>query len=266
MKRSREAEDEPDSDCAVVGDHDSPEPPANTDELPATKITYLDPSDHSITGEDVIMRCHLPGHKDGMAFRSYDEYQSHYHKAHTNRCLECRKNFPSSHLLSVHIEECHDSFVAVKRERGEHTFSCFVEGCERKCMTHQKRRMHLIDKHMYPKNFFFAVTKAGIDGRSSLLIEEGHHRRRSSVGNPNNAKSLRRRSGQQEPTTSPGEAGQSTAGGAKTTQAKAQPTTGHSERPDTDMEDLAGAMSSLQFIPNAVRFGRGGGKAGFAKK
>ncbi|KAG7121462.1 hypothetical protein HYQ44_003813 [Verticillium longisporum] len=236
-------QDEPDSDCAVVGDHDSPEPPANTDELPATKITYLDPSDHSITGEDVIMRCHLPGHKD-----------------------ECRKNFPSSHLLSVHIEECHDSFVAVKRERGEHTFSCFVEGCERKCMTHQKRRMHLIDKHMYPKNFFFAVTKAGIDGRSSLLIEEGHHRRRSSVGNPNNAKSLRRRSGQQEPTTSPGEAGQSTAGGAKTTQAKAQPTTGHSERPDTDMEDLAGAMSSLQFIPNAVRFGRGGGKAGFAKK
>ncbi|KAG7120783.1 hypothetical protein HYQ45_014744 [Verticillium longisporum] len=213
MKRSREAEDEPDSDCAVVDDHDSPEPPANTDELPATKITYLDPSDHSITGEDVIMRCHLPGHKD-----------------------ECRKNFPSSHLLSVHIEECHDSFVAVKRERGEHTFSCFVEGCERKCMTHQKRRMHLIDKHMYPKNFFFAVTKAGIDGR------------------------------QQEPTTSPGEAGQSTAGGAKTTQAKAQPTTGHSERPDTDMEDLAGAMSSLQFIPNAVRFGRGGGKAGFAKK
>lgn len=35
---------------------------------------------------------------------------------------------------------------------------------------------------------------------------------------------------------------------------------------DASMEDLAGAMSALQFIPSSVRFGRGGRKAGFAKR
>lgn len=30
-------------------------------------------------------------------------------------------------------------------------YGCFIEGCERKCSTPQKRRMHLIDKHMFPK-------------------------------------------------------------------------------------------------------------------
>lgn len=30
-------------------------------------------------------------------------------------------------------------------------FGCFVEGCERKCSTPQKRRRHLIDKHMFPR-------------------------------------------------------------------------------------------------------------------
>lgn len=37
------------------------------------------------------------------------------------------------------------------------------------------------------------------------------------------------------------------------------------EAPDTKMDDLAGAMSSLQFVPSAVKFGRGRGKTGFAK-
>ncbi|MBE3046571.1 hypothetical protein IMZ48_29385, partial [Candidatus Bathyarchaeota archaeon] len=45
-------------------------------------------------------------------------------------------------------------------------------------MTPQKRRLHLIDKHTYPKNFFFALTKEGIDGRNSLLLEAGHRRRK----------------------------------------------------------------------------------------
>ncbi|KAG2017135.1 hypothetical protein GB937_005733 [Aspergillus fischeri] len=30
-------------------------------------------------------------------------------------------------------------------------YSCFIEDCDRKCSTPQKRRMHLIDKHMFPK-------------------------------------------------------------------------------------------------------------------
>ncbi|KAJ4262199.1 hypothetical protein NW757_000464 [Fusarium falciforme] len=210
------------------------------------------------------MRCNLPPHREPLAFKTYDEYEVHYNKSHTNRCLECRKNFPSEHLLNVHIEECHDPLVTVKREKGEHTYSCFVEGCERKCMTHQKRRMHLIDKHMYPKNFFFAVTRDGIDGRRSLLNDGSHHRRRSSTNSQVTKGSRRRASlleaeganSQQEP-KSP-----KTPKSPKAQKEEKKPDSDKS--PDTEMADLAGAMSSLSFVPPSIRFGRG--RAGFSKR
>jgi hypothetical protein len=125
MKRSREVEDEHDiehgaADYQITDQQYIPG-------LQTAKVAELDPGNpllRDVTGVD--MRCSLPGHVETLSFKSYDEYQSHYQKAHTNRCLECRNNFPSSHLLGVHIEECHDSFVAVKREKGEHTVSTQV--------------------------------------------------------------------------------------------------------------------------------------------
>lgn len=142
-------------------------------------------------------------------------------------------------------------------------YSCFVEGCERKCMTHQKRRMHLIDKHMYPKNFFFAVTRDGIDGRRSLLNDSSSHHRRRSSTNSQATKNSRRRASLKEGETSPSQQE------PKSQQEPRSPTAQRVERkeekvkPDTDMTDLAGAMSSLSFVPPSVRFGRG--RAGFAK-
>ncbi|KAF9875493.1 C2H2 type zinc finger domain protein [Colletotrichum karsti] len=269
MKRSREDEEEP-----FAADNDRNSPAVSLDEggSRATKIAELETS--AVSSEDFAMRCSLPPHRDAIAFKSYDEYEAHYIKTHTNRCLECGRNLPSEHLLNVHHEECHDSFAAVKRERGEHTYSCFVEGCERKCMTPQKRRMHLIDKHMYPKNFFFAVTKEGIDGRRSLLVEGGHHRRKSSTAVA--SKESKRKSSILESSSTQGETkmevdekkGGKEARAASSSGQATQPTTqpDPTERPDTDMEDLAGAMSALQFVPNSVRFGRGGGRAGFAKR
>lgn len=109
--------------------------------------------------------------------------------------------------------------------------------------------MHAIDKHMFPKNYFFAVTKEGIDGRSSLLLGQSHHRRRSSA-----AKGM-------AIGTSPGkETGfQAKSSGREHVQ------DAH-ERPDSEMEDLAGAMSSLQFVPTSIRFGRAGNRPGFARR
>lgn len=134
-------------------------------------------------------------------------------------------------------------------------------------MTPQKRRMHLIDKHGFPKNYFFAVTREGVDGRRSLLVEAGHHRRKSS--NAFSAtKESKRRSSILDTTTSQGGEESQKAGDAaaklETSSVPAQPAI--TERPDTEMEDLAGAMSALNFVPNSVRFGRGGGRAGFAKR
>ncbi|KXJ97214.1 hypothetical protein Micbo1qcDRAFT_156030 [Microdochium bolleyi] len=195
------------------------------------------------------MRCTLPPHREPVAFRSYGDYEAHYSKEHVYRCAECHRNLPSAHYLGLHFEECHDPFAAVKRDKGEHTYSCFAEDCDRKCRTPQKRRMHAIDKHMFPKNYFFAVTKEGVDGRSSLLMGPGYHRRRSSV-----AKS----------TAISSSAGKETAKEARHS-SEGNSQVSH-ERPDSEMEDLAGAMSSLQFVPTSIRFGRAGKKAGFVRQ
>ncbi|CEJ89265.1 hypothetical protein VHEMI05118 [[Torrubiella] hemipterigena] len=197
------------------------------------------------------MRCSLPPHKEPLAFRTYPEYEAHYHSFHLNRCIECRKNFPSNHLLGVHIEECHDPLVRVKREQGERTFSCFVEGCDRKCSTHQKRRMHLIDKHMYPKNYFFGVTKDGIDGRRSLINDGGHRRRRSSAASQTGAK------------TRPNETQSAASKNSLKPQDLPEEESTEKMSIDPEVEDITGAMSALNFVPPSVRFGRG--RAGFAK-
>jgi hypothetical protein len=139
----------------------------------------------------------------------------------------------------------------VQQANPDPQFSCFVEGCERKCRTPQKRRMHLIDKHMYPKNFFFAITREGVDGRRSMLLEGGHRRRRSSTV----TKQSRRNS-----LIEPGKGDEQTEPSVKDEDTSQSRT----ERTDVDMDELAGAMSSLNFVPRSIRFGRGG-RAGFAK-
>lgn len=123
--------------------------------------------------------------------------------------------------------------------------------------------MHMIDKHMYPKNYFFAITKEGIDGRRSLLVEGGHRRRQSSTSAQ--AKESRRRESlqgaggdqQQQKKDSKAEAAEKSSKGETAT-------AGSHEKPDTEMEDLTGAMSSLQFVPPSVRFGRQ--RAGFSRR
>jgi hypothetical protein len=111
--------------------------------------------------------------------------------------------------------------------------------------------MHLIDKHMYPKNFFFAITREGVDGRRSMLLEGGHRRRRSSTV----TKQSRRNS-----LIEPGKGDEQTEPSVKDEDTSQSRT----ERTDVDMDELAGAMSSLNFVPRSIRFGRGG-RAGFAK-
>ncbi|KAI1180439.1 hypothetical protein F4777DRAFT_530319 [Nemania sp. FL0916] len=256
MKRSREPEEE-DSEASHDSGLGTPQP--------ATKITELDDSAVD-TGSDIAMRCSLPPHREVLSFTTYGDYETHYNKLHTNRCAECSKNFPSEHLLGVHFEDCHDVFVAVKREKGEHTYSCFVEGCERKCRTPYKRRSHLIDKHMYPKNYFFALTKDGIDGRHSLLLDGGHRRRRSSTATTASvSKTVQRRQSLRQ-TEVPEPQKEDREKASPVVSQKPLETHPPAEAPDVEMDGLVGAMSSLKFVPPSVKFGRGRGKTGFAKR
>ncbi|KKZ60497.1 hypothetical protein EMCG_04861 [[Emmonsia] crescens] len=159
---------------------------------PRGKAAHLDDQN----GGQEVMRCSLPPHREPISFSTYEDYGVHYAQAHVNRCSECGKNFPTAHFLTLHIEELHDPLIATRRERGEKTFACFVEGCDRKCSTGQKRRLHLIDKHQFPKLYNFSIVNAGIDQYNSMLRGgmAPTHRRRVSVPNSTQHESrLRRR-------------------------------------------------------------------------
>jgi hypothetical protein len=88
----------------------------------ASKLLHLDP-DSGEAQSVTEMRCSLPPHRQTLTFASYEDYDIHYAKTHTNRCVECRKNFPTEHFLNLHIEENHDALISVRRERGEKTVS-----------------------------------------------------------------------------------------------------------------------------------------------
>lgn len=242
------------------------------DAIDPLKIIHLDASDLS---QADVMRCSLPGHKPNLAFTSFDDYEVHYNKAHVNRCVECRKNFPTPHFLSLHQAENHDPLAAIRKERGEKTFACFVEGCDKVCSGPQKRKLHLIDKHMFPKDYDFYIVNDGIDRKTSLL-RAGRQRRRTSLVHQKVAKKDR---GEQKQTTAddkpapndsskmdielpeqPSDTAETVAG------RDSLPATAQESSTAMDVDGLTGAMSSLRFVPPSIRFGgRGRGRAGLSK-
>ena len=128
--------------------------------------------------------------------------------------------------------------------------------------------MHLIDKHLFPKDYDFFVVNDGIDRRSSML-RSGRHRRKSSATQQtaNTEERARNRSSTLETTTEIGD----TDDGKETNQVESpegsKGLTPGSSQDDTEMEGLTGAMSALKFVPPSVRFGRGRGKGrgGFSR-
>jgi hypothetical protein len=93
----------------------------------SSKILQLDPESPSSSGEaptTTEMKCSLAPHKEILSFSSIEAFEVHYKKVHLNRCLECRRNFPTEHFLNLHIEENHDAIVGVRKERGEKTVGC----------------------------------------------------------------------------------------------------------------------------------------------
>ena len=228
------------------------------------KYTSLEPEE-----ETPAMRCLLAPHKP-LDFATYTEYESHYQKTHTNRCTDCKRNFPSSHFLSLHIAENHDPIVATKRDADEKTYACFVEGCEKVCIDWKKRRSHLVDKHGFPKNYDFLVVDHGIDGRRSMLrpgVDAQGHRKSS-------RERERRSSSATEETQSTEATSLSERNGALSPDAGREPKEASSSRKDagpardaatTNVDELTTSMSSLKMVPRSITFGKRKGRSGFAK-
>ncbi|KAL7889855.1 hypothetical protein AOLI_G00021130 [Acnodon oligacanthus] len=101
-------------------------------------------------------RCHIAGCK--QLFDTLEGYEHHYNSLHRHVCSNCKRSFPSNHLLDIHILEWHDSLFQVMAEK-QCMYQCLVEGCGLKFQTSKERKDHLITVHSYPSDFRFDRTK-----------------------------------------------------------------------------------------------------------
>lgn len=192
-------------------------------------------------------------------------------------------------------------FAVVKREKGEKIYACFVEDCDKICISFGKRRAHLIDKHYYHKNFNFSIVDTGIDRATSLLTTSPPRKSRTRVrrvseasNNPTATPAAHedkpKTTGSEEngmdidsegmPVEKPKNVQQQS---RKHTRSVSEPATATVEDDDaenvkgsgfisgkadndTDMTDLTSKMSAIRFVPPRVRFGRRGGGSGFSSK
>ncbi|RMZ86079.1 hypothetical protein DV737_g50, partial [Chaetothyriales sp. CBS 132003] len=217
--------------------------------------------------EQPVMQCSLPPHHEAVCFGSIDAFEAHYAKEHSNRCASCRKNFPSAHLLALHLDEHHNPLRAEREAKGEKTYGCFVQGCDKLCSSRQKRRLHLIDKHAFPRVYNFGVTEAGIDKSTSMLLRQpaAGRRRLSTLESPagpasRHSPSPRRPRSSRHSASSKSEldhrplamAKPGVKPGFKSTTPNARPKT-----PDA-VDELGLSMSALRFVPPSVTRQQGG--------
>ncbi|OCT54660.1 hypothetical protein CLCR_03103 [Cladophialophora carrionii] len=241
VKRSRES-----SILSTESDEQSPVPPSSESPRPAkVSVAMVD-----APTVKTVMQCSLPPHRDTLDFASIEDFEIHYAKDHSNRCTSCSKNFPTAHFLALHIDEHHNPFREALQAKGEKTYACFVEGCDKKCSTPQKRRLHLIDKHLFPKIYNFRIVDTGIDNSTSMLRE--NRRRRVSTTTDQTASSGTRRR-------------QSQAGKQQNSAVVLPDQNGgllKHESPnlrskqnvsDAAIKDLETSMSALRFVPPQIR-------------
>lgn len=231
---------------------------------PPTKLCQINP-DVWATRPARVMQCMLAPHRETVCFATQEEYEVHYIQQHTNRCATCSKNFPSPRFLELHIEENHNALREALAARGEKTYGCFVEDCDRKCSTPQKRRFHLIDKHMFPRTYNFRIVDQGIDKASSML-QDGRRRRVSTANDSQQVGRQRRQTLSQlhnQPRGASEDKNHPTDDNSESIPTNveacemvgpARPTTANepSEDPVADLDNVTQSLSALRFVPTSV--------------
>ncbi|GAB0097493.1 Protein lethal(2)k10201 [Sergentomyia squamirostris] len=89
-------------------------------------------------------------------FENLESYENHYNSLHRFNCVECRKCFPSAHLLDLHLSESHDSFFLVSTKK-QPMYCCYIEECSVLSWSPEERRDHCISVHKFPHNFRFGL-------------------------------------------------------------------------------------------------------------
>ena len=120
--------------------------------------------------------------------------------------------------------------------------------------------MHVIAKHQFPKYYDFFIVNDGIDKRNSMLRSSTTHRRRSSaaINPPVAAVGTANASKPEAQQRSPNADNEHTSEKTSTSVERS--------RGDLAMDEITTSMSTLKFVPPSVRFGRGRGKGGLARR
>ncbi|KAI0675903.1 hypothetical protein C8Q78DRAFT_356304 [Trametes maxima] len=221
------------------------------------------------------------------------DLEAHYAMYHAHVCEEggCGSVFPDARLLELHQTECHDPLAAVRKERGEKIFACHLASCPRRFSAPKTRRLHLIQAHGYPKEYFFAVTNKGVGGLLKKWGEGASLLRRPWQRRENDARDEDEEDDTAEVemdagTTDPAHehdddsddddeillekmpldwhaTGPSTSNGTGAAadqsikSATNGKTKGKAKQSSADVDALAGDMDSLSLVPSSIQFGRG---------
>ncbi|KAL4072873.1 hypothetical protein V8B97DRAFT_269759 [Scleroderma yunnanense] len=227
----------------------------------------------------------------------------------TRECIACLVFSRSRRLCGSHLSdngcgcddpqhqtECHDPLAALRKERGEKIFACHLSSCPRKFLTPKARRLHLIQAHSYPKEYFFAVTNKGVGGLlkrwgDGASMIRGKWKPRQDNGNTKVDQGNKEEEEEEEMEVdddsdnsdeeeeaeeSSDYEGEATprvsqlhdfeAGSPATTPrmpTMQSPLQSSTQEPTAEVDKLAQSMTSLSLVPSTIRFGRGGKNGGF---
>lgn len=95
-------------------------------------------------------------------FNTYDEFEAHILNYHHHICQECTRKLPSEFLLDLHIEENHDPFFEIKKDKGAHVYRCMNGQCKSSFKSKEERKEHMVLQHTYPVNYNFDLVDFGI--------------------------------------------------------------------------------------------------------
>jgi len=87
-----------------------------------------------------------------QTFRSVAAFQRHYQQWHRHTCIQCKKAFPTDHLLELHIEESHDPFFEIQESK-KPMYRCYLPSCAQRFMTAAERKDHAIRQHDFPSDY-----------------------------------------------------------------------------------------------------------------
>jgi hypothetical protein len=151
-------------------------------------------------------------------------------------------------------------------------FACHLQTCQRVFSNPKTRRLHLIDTHAYPKEYFFAVTNKGVGGLlkkwgdgASMLRREWKDR---DGDGDDDVKGNEMETDQgipaKEATATNGDSYSDTTPAPPQPKNKPkQPQTAKLTTDNDQLDGLTSSMTSLSLVPPSIRFGRGGKSGGF---